>query len=450
MPKVELRGEPRPRAAKDPVTEAELEGQHQHQPDGPDAEACPGRGWADPWHCEPADKENQGRSDDDSDLIGPVGAKSGVEQAQAQNPVPGFDEGEDNPDDGGVKNHGEGRGRNTGWKADGLIPKFIPLVAPRVRTHHFGRMTKHEKEAVALIALAAAFCDGEKSDEERSSIRSLVENLELPNATGLVQRVLLKKVSLEEATAALAGPDARNLAYEMAVSIIEADGHRNEAEAQFLKTLADLLKLKPAQTVQPLRMADDFTAAAVPAARATSGSIAIPPRLPDPELDGTIRNTAILAGALELLPQSIATMAVLPLQTHLVYRVGKHYGYALDAGHIKEFIGVLGLGLTSQAFEGLARKFLGGLIKKAGGGLAGGLAKAATGPAITFATTYAMGQLAQRYYSGGRSLSSLQLKETFQKLFGSAQAQGQQLLPEIQARAKGLSLGQLPALIRGA
>jgi uncharacterized protein (DUF697 family) len=167
-------------------------------------------------------------------------------------------------------------------------------------------------------------------------------------------------------------------------------------------------------------------------------------------LEASIRNTAILAGALELLPQSVATLAVIPLQTHLVYRVGKHHGVALDAGHVKEFIGVLGLGLTSQAFEGLARKFLGGLVRRAGGGLAGGLASAATGPAVAFATTYALGHLAHRYYAGGRTLSALQLKETFQKLVGSARAQGEQLLPEIRARASTLNLTQLPGLIRGA
>ena len=49
--------------------------------------------------------------------------------------------------------------------------------------------------------------------------------------------------------------------------------------------------------------------------------------------------------------QSAATLAVLPVQTHLVYRVGKHHGYTLDAGHVKEFLGVLGLGLASQAVE---------------------------------------------------------------------------------------------------
>jgi uncharacterized protein (DUF697 family)/tellurite resistance protein len=316
-------------------------------------------------------------------------------------------------------------------------------------------MTTSERESVAIIALSAAFCDGSKADSEREAIRALCENLGLNNASGLITRVLLKQVSLHETVGALTSPESRTLAYEMAVSIVEADGHRNDSEARFLSSLAALLKLPAAQAAQPLRIADDLAgAAALPPVIAATETAAAPApsaaaRAPDPALDGTIRNTAILAGALELLPQSVATLGVLPLQTHLVYRIGRHYGYSLDAGHVKEFIGVLGLGLTSQAFEGLARKFLGGLVKKAGGGLAGGLAKAATGPAITFATTYAMGQLAQRYYAGGRTLSSLQLKESFQQLFGAARTQGERLLPEIQSRARGLNLSQLPGLIRG-
>jgi uncharacterized protein (DUF697 family) len=311
-------------------------------------------------------------------------------------------------------------------------------------------MTTDERSSVALIALSAAFCDGRKTDEERAQIRALLENLDVPDAAGLMQRVLLKKAPLAETIAGLTGPESRALAYEMAVCIIEADGHRNPLEEQFLAQLAGLLRLDLAQVAQPLQLADQISrAAALPPVLAASIPAPATPAAPEAGLESTIRNTAILAGALELLPQSVATLAVLPLQTHLVYRVGKHHGFALDAGHVKEFTGVLGLGLASQAFEGLARKFLGGLVRRAGGGLAGTLASAATGPAVTFATTYALGQLAHRYYAGGRTLSALQLKESFQQLLGSARSQGERLLPEIQARARNLNLSQLPGLIRG-
>lgn len=316
-------------------------------------------------------------------------------------------------------------------------------------------MNHREKESIALIALSAAFCDGHKSNAERGQVRTLLENLGIPDASLLVQRVLLKQSSLADAVAGLTSPEARSLAYEMAVCAIEADGHRNDAEIRWLNALAEQLRLPAAQTEMSLRLTDAVAHAAPvpavwpspappPAPAATAG------RAPDPALDTTIRHTAILAGALELLPQSAATLAVLPVQTHLVYRIGRHYGHSLDAGHVKEFLGVLGLGLASQAFEGIARKFLGGLVGRAGGGLVGSLASAATGPALTFATTYALGQLAQRYYAGGRTLGALQLKATFQELLGSAKTQGARLRPEIQSRASSLNLAQLPALIRGA
>jgi len=53
----------------------------------------------------------------------------------------------------------------------------------------------------------------------------------------------------------------------------------------------------------------------------------------------------------------------------LVYRIGKAHGYELDRGHLRELLGVAGVGLTSQVVEGYARKLLGGLLGKMGGGL---------------------------------------------------------------------------------
>ena len=43
-----------------------------------------------------------------------------------------------------------------------------------------------------------------------------------------------------------------------------------------------------------------------------------------------ILNYSILNGALELLPQSMASMAIIPLQMKMVYRIGKEHGYELD------------------------------------------------------------------------------------------------------------------------
>ena len=166
-------------------------------------------------------------------------------------------------------------------------------------------------------------------------------------------------------------------------------------------------------------------------------------------IDRSVLNYAILNGALELLPQSWASMAIIPLQTKMVYRVGQAHGVSLDQGHIKEFIAAAGVGLTSQYIEEFGRKLLGGLLGKAGGKLIGGLGSQATGMAFSFASTYALGHLAKRYYAGGRVMSTDLLRQTYQGLLGSGKTLQQQHLGDIQARASTLDAGEVMRMVRG-
>jgi uncharacterized protein (DUF697 family) len=145
------------------------------------------------------------------------------------------------------------------------------------------------------------------------------------------------------------------------------------------------------------------TAATASTKAAASGPVvAAVPSVSAAELDKSILNYAMLNGALELLPQSWASMAIIPLQVKMVYGIGKAHGVELDQGHIKEFIAAAGVGLTSQYLEQFGRKLLGGLLGKVAGKTVGKLGGAATGMAFSFATTYALGQVAKRYYGGGR------------------------------------------------
>jgi hypothetical protein len=107
------------------------------------------------------------------------------------------------------------------------------------------------------------------------------------------------------------------------------------------------------------------------------------------------------------------------------------------------------VGLTSQYLEQFGRKLIGGLLGKAAGRTLGGVGRAATGMAFSFATTYALGQVAKRYYAGGRQMSTDLLKQTFQDLLGPAKQMQSQYLPQIQQRAATLDAGQVMALVRG-
>ncbi|MDZ7655319.1 MAG: DUF533 domain-containing protein [Sulfurimicrobium sp.] len=313
-------------------------------------------------------------------------------------------------------------------------------------------MNPEQQKSILTIALYAAFADGVKHEREREEIRHIAESLggeSSPELARLYQDVLLKRVSLKAAASALHDSGERQLAYEMAVCVCNADGRQSEAELRFLNELKGLLKLDAVQTEVVEGEADaivELSEAAVPLAGAV---VAAQPRVAEAELDKSILNYALLNGALELLPQSWASMAIIPLQIKMVYGIGRAHGVELDQGHIKEFIAAAGVGLTSQYLEQFGRKLLGGLLGKAAGKTFGKVGSAATGMAFSFATTYALGQVAKRYYAGGRVMSTALLRDTFQNLLEPAKQMQTQYLPQIRQQAETLDMGRVMAMVRG-
>ena len=323
-------------------------------------------------------------------------------------------------------------------------------------------MNPDQQKALLAIALFAAFADGTKHDREREDIRRIADSLatdaNAPDLARLYQDVLLKRFNLEAAAAALSDPGQRQLAYEMAVCVCDADGRQSEVERRFLDELKVLLKLEGGQVEAFEREIDaivDLSEVPLPALAAGSAAAAsIPvvvaqPDVPQAELDKSILNHAVVNGALELLPQSWASLAIIPLQIRMVYGIGKTYGVDLDQGHIKEFIAAAGVGLTSQYLEQFGRKLLGGLLGRVAGKTLGKVGSAATGMMFSFAATYALGQVAKRYYAGGRVMSTAVLRDTFQSLLGPAKQLQAQYLPQIQQKASTLDAGQIMAMVRG-
>ena len=317
-------------------------------------------------------------------------------------------------------------------------------------------MNPEQQEALLSIALFAAFADGNKADAEREEIRRIAESLSTeanaPNLTRLYQDVLLKRTKLDAAVQKLSDASHRQLAYEMAICVCDADGHQTDAERSFLADLRQQLALSPAQTrafeVQAAALAEiDLPDTALPLP--SPAMAALPPTANDAELDRSILNHALVNGALELLPQSWASMAIIPLQVKMVYGIGKAHGVTLDQGHIKEFIAAAGVGLTSQYLEQFGRKLLGGLLGKLAGKTIGRVGSAGTGMAFSFATTYALGQLAKRYYAGGRVMNTALLRETYQGLLAPAKKMQTDYLPQIQQKAATLDAGQVMAMVRG-
>ncbi|HPA16708.1 MAG TPA: DUF533 domain-containing protein [Verrucomicrobiae bacterium] len=311
-------------------------------------------------------------------------------------------------------------------------------------------MTNEEQRAMLSIAMLAAFADGAKDDKERAEIRRVAESLSGEsdlNVAAVYQDVLLKKATAEGAAAALPSPELRQLAYELAVGVCDADGRRNDAECQFLSGLANTLGVAAGEASRSAEVADaiaDAPLANVPPVLAGAVGTA-----DAAGMEKLILNCAVLNGALELLPQSLATMAIIPLQMRMVYQIGKAHGHQLDQGHIKEFLAALGVGLTSQYVEQVGRKLVGGIFRAVAGKLVGRLGSAATGAAFSFATTYALGQVARRYYAAGRNMDMALLKQTFANMLGEGKQLQAQYASQIADKARTLDVGQVLRMVRG-
>ncbi|SPE62848.1 conserved hypothetical protein [Verrucomicrobia bacterium] len=306
-------------------------------------------------------------------------------------------------------------------------------------------MNAQEHKAILSICILAAFADGAQDEPERAQIERVIKGfsdseLDLPSAC---QQLLAGKLSLADVAAQLQAPAARALAYEMAVCVCQADGVLNDAEQDFLRELRPLLQLD-----SPSALAHQQSAQALVEQPLAGVAPPVISAKLEEELDRLILNAAILNGALELMPHTLATMAIVPLQMRMVYQIGKHYGYEADRGHIKDFLATVGVGLTSQVFEGFARTLVGGLARGLAGRLVGGVAGQATGSAFGFATTYALGQLAKRYYAAGRSLTAAQLKETFSTMLDEARSMQGRYSGAIAQKSQQVDVSKLLPLVR--
>ena len=295
-------------------------------------------------------------------------------------------------------------------------------------------------EALLSICLFAAFCDGVQSESERGEISRLCEEMGLGEPGMISRRILTGRLELSAVVASLSQPNERLLAYEMALGVCESDGSLTDGEKKFLHELQSQLGLNAGGLPKETTGLPDFSIVS-----------AAPPEPVSSTVDNseTILKYAILNGALELLPDTLATLAIIPLQMKMVHGIARSHGVEIDRSSIKDFLAVAGVGLGSQVVEGFARKLMRGLGKKVAGKVAGKAADQLTGSAFSFASTYALGQLAEKYYQSGRRLDSASARE----LFGSLQSQARDIhtryLPQIPEKAKSINPASILQMVSG-
>jgi len=285
-------------------------------------------------------------------------------------------------------------------------------------------------DALLALAVLAARADAEGVEAETSELEQLAGRLasELPRGADPAR--------LPDYASRLQPPETRHQAYGTALAVCRADGKLSKRERAFLQELGGALGLSRDERKYLRQDADALIGSA---GRKRADAVA------EGQVDDLVRNTALLAGALELLPQTLGTVGIVGLQLRMVKRIAAHYGKEPSGAGVREFLATAGVGLAGQTLEIYVRRAARHLRAQ---GFLGGLAGRLAGPGFTFATTYALGQLAQRYYSGEQALDRDQLRGAFADLFESARQLAADSEEAIRHRAAGLGIGDLVGLLR--
>jgi uncharacterized protein (DUF697 family) len=274
-------------------------------------------------------------------------------------------------------------------------------------------MSLAEKVAVFRVARLAADVDGRQDDRDRQLLRRFAAQAALAEPEG--------GLDLAAVVSGIAGPEARRLAYDVAVGACSADGLRGDAETRFLARLGAMLGLSQPAVASVAVTADALATAPLLALSSPGGPAADDSVPAIPDLDRVVLKAATVNGALGLLPDSASAMAIIPLQLKLVYRIGRAYGFEPNRAQARELLVAMGAGLVAQYLEHIARRLMAGRRSKSADD--GAKAAAREGALLAFAKTYAVGEVARRHYASAGGPVPRSLVEEYVE----ALARGQEL-----------------------
>jgi tellurite resistance protein len=225
-------------------------------------------------------------------------------------------------------------------------------------------VTRDDASTILAIGAMAALADGTRDAAELARLSETATTLGLTNADELMRAVASSELTVPTLAARLSSSEARQLAYDTAAAICHADGWVNPSESAFLQQLARAVGANVAETTSTASAVRDAVAAPVP----TAGAAADPrDAAARPALDAYILDQAIVTAGLELLPDRLANLGILPLQLRIVQQIGARHGQQLDLNQVKDLAATLGLGAAAQLLEAspvasLAAHWVGSLV----------------------------------------------------------------------------------------
>jgi len=264
-------------------------------------------------------------------------------------------------------------------------------------------MAIHQDEALACIKLVVcvAKADGHFAPEEEHVLREAIDGMNLPAGTN-AKSLLAANHDVDALVKAIKTQEARDAAYSSCYSMAYADGEYAKEEQAILE--------KMEKAWEEAKQKKGILGRVFQEARDTVSFTAIKPiadaKKRDAEVNEDVMKYSILAGVLGLNPVPIAKLAtelaVLGVQGKMVRDIGQYWGQETSQAGVKQLIVGMGAGGAAR----ITMNTLLGFIPVAGSVIPA---------AANFASTWAVGRVANEFYSSGGKMDSATLKGAFKK-----------------------------------
>lgn len=283
-------------------------------------------------------------------------------------------------------------------------------------------MTETESVASLKLLVAMAQADGTLQAEEKEAISGALANVKIAGLSS-ADALFAEKINVDAEIAKLSSDDARNSTYQAVYSLAYADGTCTKEEQALLDTLKTKLKIAEEKSSMLGRI---FSEAKDTMLVGTIDAINDPAKR-NAEIKEDVLKYSVLSGILGANPLplvSIATdLAVVGIQTKMFLDIGQYYGHRLDKETAKSFLAGVGLGTGARIAVTNLCKFIPGF-------------GSVVGAAAAFASTYALGKVAQRYYDSGMKMDLGLLKKEFKEAEKEGKSAYEANKKDIDAQAK--------------
>ena len=296
-------------------------------------------------------------------------------------------------------------------------------------------MNQEERIALLTLAMVAVFANGTKDERELHQLRRVLEELSAPAGVNLslqLQDIQLKRRTAHDALALLKRPEARQLAYEVAVCICDVDGVHSDSEHRFLEEVRIALALDVRSARSFERMASAIADASLQPDPVRGFS---PPvdAAGSQALDAGIVEVAAFGAALARSGSSLNLLAIIPVQMKLIYRIAKAYDARRERGQVKDLMTQLGVAALPQYLQSFGLFLLQG---------------AERAEAAAFANTHALGHAAKSIFGSDAETPEALLADRFESLHAQGRQLHQTESPRIEEQARILAANDLIVLLR--